>query len=302
MTIRGVTAMVMGTVVTIDVVGETDTPELSAARAAAIDEAFGWFPQVEAACSRFDPASELSQLVAHVGQPVYAEDILFNAVQFACTLAEETDGAFEPTVGRAMERAGFDRHYVTGAPVAHADANGGASFRDVEIDVDNHTITLHRPLVLDLGAVAKGLAIDLAAQALAPFEHFAIDAGGDLYLGGLNHDEAPWVVGIRHPRQDGVVIESVTVSNAAVCTSGDYERGRHLLDPLSSLPAGTVASATAIAPTAMLADGVSTAAFVLGPDKGLALFERTHVDGLIITPDLRRYATAGMNHVVLSHS
>lgn len=302
MTLCGVTSMAMGTVVTIDVVGHDDNPEPPAARAAAIDEAFGWFQQVEAACSRFDPQSELSHLVAHVGTPVPVGDILFSALQFACALAEETDGAFDPAVGRAMERAGFDRHYVTGAPVAHAGAANDASFRDIEVDAATRTITLHRPLVIDLGAVAKGLAIDLAAQALAPFEHFAIDAGGDLYLGGLNHEHAPWTVGIRHPRQDGAIIESIAVSNAAVCTSGDYERGRHLLDPLSCSPANAVASATTIAPTAMLADGVSTAAFVLGAEDGLPLFERLNLDGLLITPDLRRHATAGLHHVVLSHT
>ena len=76
-------------------------------------------------------------------------------------------------------------------------------------------------MTLDLGAVAKGLAIDAAARELQPFGDFAIDAGGDLYLGGRNPDGAPWSVGIRHPRLDGRLIDSLRVSNKAVCTSGD---------------------------------------------------------------------------------
>ena len=86
-------------------------------------------------------------------------------------------------------------------------------------------MTLHRPLLLDLGAVAKGLAIDMAARELQPFENFAIDAGGDLYFGGCNAAGEPWSVGIRHPRGDGL-LDTLRVSDAAVCTSGDYER-RH---------------------------------------------------------------------------
>ncbi len=62
-------------------------------------------------------------------------------------------------------------------------------------------ITLLRPLILDLGAVAKGLAIDMAARELRSFPSFAINAGGDLYLGGFNPQGSPWSIGIRHPRE-----------------------------------------------------------------------------------------------------
>src|SRR5262249_39973612 len=91
------------------------------------------------------------------------------------------------------------------------------------------------------------------------------------------------------------------VSNCAVCTSGDYERrsasadgGHHILDPRTGQSANAVASATVIAPTAMLADALATAAFVLGPEDGIQLLERLGIDGLIITPSLEQYATQGM--------
>src|SRR5438046_2000943 len=83
--------------------------------------------------------------------------------------------------------------------------------------------------------------MQLAATQLAPLEQFTVDAGGDLYLGGHNADDRPWSVGIRHPREDGALIETLRVSNAAVCTSGDYDQARpdtegehqehHILDP-----------------------------------------------------------------------
>jgi thiamine biosynthesis lipoprotein len=89
------------------------------------------------------------------------------------------------------------------------------------------------------------------------------------------------------------------VSNAAVCTSGDYERrgapgGHHILDPRTGSSATELASVTVVAPTAVAADAVATAAFVLGPAAGLRLCERLGVDALMLTPAGERYETRGM--------
>ena len=235
------------------------------------------------------------QLTARVGEPVPASAILFEAVRFALTVAEESGGAFDPTVGHPMETRGHNREHRTGEMVRTAIAPGGdVSYRDVDLDPERRTITLRRPLLLDLGSVAKGLAVDAAARELEPFSDFSIDAGGDLYLGGRNPQGAPWSVGIRHPRRDHELIDSLRVSNQAVCTSGDYERPDHILDPRMGEPAGAVASATVVAPTAMLADALATAAFVLGPAAGIQLLNRMGVEGLIVTPDLERFETGGL--------
>src|ERR1700742_74678 len=98
----------MGTVVTIHVVPEADAVE------SAIDRAFGWFREIEARCTRFSSASELAQLCAKPTEPVAVSAILFEAVQFALQVAEETDGAFDPTIGHRMEALGFNREYRTG--------------------------------------------------------------------------------------------------------------------------------------------------------------------------------------------
>jgi thiamine biosynthesis lipoprotein len=204
-----------------------------------------------------------------------------------------------------MEAAGFNREHRTGRIVrTPLDPGGAVSYRDVRLDPDRKTITLLRPLILDLGAVAKGLAIDMAARELRAFENYAIDAGGDLYLGGRNPGDAPWGIGIRHPRHDGQLIDTVRVSNAAVCTSGDYERrsagesgDHHILDPRTGVSPNAMASVTVVAPTAMAADGLATAAFVLGPVDGIRLLERQGVDGLMVSPTLERYVTRGMGSV-----
>ena len=172
------------------------------------------------------------------------------------------------------------------------------TFRDVDLDPDRCTITLRRPLLLDLGAVAKGLAIDLAGQELAPLGRCMIDAGGDIAVRGLNPAGTLWQIGIRHPRQDDALLTTLRLTDAAVCTSGDYERpatppavGHHILDPRSGRSPEAVASVTVIAPTAMAADALGTAAFILGPRRGLRFLARQGVAGLIVTPDLVTHAT-----------
>lgn len=292
----------MGTVVTIQVVGHGGDSQQTTHREEAVERAFGWFGRIEECCTRFDPRSEVMQLATKVGVPVPVSAILFESVQFGLAVAEESGGAFDPTVGYAMETRGFNREYCTGQTIRTAlESAGAVSYRDVRLDSDRKTITLLRPLILDLGAVAKGLAIDLAARELRQFENFAIDAGGDLYLGGCSPNGGPWSIGIRHPRRDHELIDSVRVSNRAVCTSGDYEKqssagdgGHHILDPRTEVSPHAVASVTVVAPTAMLADALATAAFVLGPADGIQLFDRLGVDGLIVSATLERYATQGL--------
>jgi FAD:protein FMN transferase len=296
------TSSLMGTVVTFHVIGHGGTDLERAERVAAVERAVGWFEQVTATCSRFLPDNELVQLSDRIGEFVPVSALLFETVQFALHVAEQTNGAFDPTVGHRMALRGFNQEFRSGR-AAHVDVagDGTASYRDVVLDPDGRTITLLRPLVLDLGAVAKGMAIDMAARELQPFRDFAIDAGGDLYLGGSNARGEPWSVGIRHPRKRNALIETLRVSDAAVCTSGDYERRRkadpgihHILDARSGATATAVASATVVAPTAMAADALSTAAFVLGTAEGVDLLEHEGVEGLLFTPTLERFTTRGM--------
>jgi FAD:protein FMN transferase len=301
-------AAVMGTIVTVHVVDHRPGPPAGAPpgapddHAEAVARALDWFARVEACCSRFDLSSELMQLSRHIGVAVPVSAMLYEVVQFAVAVAAETGGAFDPTVGREMETRGFNREHRTRQVVRTPLAPGGAvSYRDVDLDRTQRTIALRQPLILDLGAVAKGFAIDMAARELQPFGDFAVDAGGDLYLGGRSPAGTPWSIGIRHPRRDRHLIESLHVSNAAVCTSGDYARrsadplgGHHILDPRTGTSREGIASVTVVAPTAMAADALATAAFVLGPQEGIRLLERQAVEGLIVSTALERYETRGM--------
>ena len=288
----------MDTAISIEVVNPSppDHPEES------VERAFGWFREVEHRCSRFDDQSELSMLSRTVGAPVVVSPLLYRALEFAVAVARESQGAFDPAVGRRMEANGFNRNFRTGRVAdSRLTAAAEGTFRDIRFDPSRQTVLLRKPLVLDLGAVAKGFAIDLAAGELAPFPNFAINAGGDIFVRGRNPAGEPWAIGVRHPREPGALIETLHVSNVAVCTSGDYERprpdgepGHHILEPRTGCSAAGVASVTVVAPSAMVADALATAAFVLGPARGLSLLERHQVEGLIVSSDLTESASRGL--------
>jgi len=285
------TAIAMDTIVSVEVI--TPQPEMTVRPA--IQRALRWFGVVEQVCSRFDPDSETRRLLDHVGTPVVVGTVLFEAVRFALALAKTTAGVFDPTVGGLLEEKGFDRNYRTGERVSsqvlgQIQPRGRASYRDVLVNPARRTVLLRRPLVLDLGAVAKGLAIDLAARELAAFDNICIDAGGDLFARGHNTRGEPWKIGVQAPRDAEALAFVLTISGQAVCTSGDYERRtaagdeHHLIDPRTGRSGQALTSTTVVAPTAMAADGLATAAFLLGPKRGLRLLEREGVSGVLIVP------------------
>lgn len=283
----------MDTTITIELPG--DPPRAQAA----VKQAFGWFDEVERICSRFDDQSELSRLCRTAGEPVPVSGLLFSAIRFAVEVAVQSGGAFDPAIGAAVSAAGFNRNYRTGA-VSRPAGSTEASFRDVVVDESGPSVRLLQPLQLDLGAVAKGMAIDLAGRELSAFDDFAINAGGDLFVRGRNAEGSPWRLGVRDPRDFDALVETFELEGLALCTSGDYERrnestgAHHLFDARSKKAAAQCASVSVIAPTAMAADALATAAFALGPVEGIAFLEAQGVEGLIITPAGERFETAGL--------
>jgi thiamine biosynthesis lipoprotein len=271
----------MDTLITASVISEERAGDVRRA----LERALRWFELVEAACSRFEPGSEVTRLASRPGNPVRVGPIVLGAVEVALAVAEASGGAFDPTVGGALQRRGFDRSYRTGARV-RIPVEAAPSWRDVVLDRDAGTIFLRRALLLDLGAVAKGLAVDLALGELARFPGAVVEAGGDLRVRGTNERCQPWLVGVRdeHGRAGRLLIPG----DAAICTSAGYARqatggGHHLLDPRTGESPTGALSATVIAPTCAAADALATAAFVLGPRRGIDLLEREAAQGLIVT-------------------
>ncbi len=143
---------------------------------------------------------------------------------------------------------------------------------------------------LDLGAIAKGFGVDRAAEALLAqgAKNALVDLGGELRLLGAKPGDpaSPWTAGIRDPRGTGI-LERLDLENAAVATSGGYERFfmyngeryTHIIDPRTGLPLkdgqGSVAGVTVIHPDSCLAaDALATTLTVLGRDEGKAFLEK----------------------------
>ena len=294
------TKLYMDTVVDIQIVIGDGTPEEWAE--AKINSAFDMFRKVEQACSRFCPDSELMNVTKVIGKPIEISPFLFEPLRFALEMAKLTDGKFDPTIGKIMEVQGFNRHYLTGSFIQSPSAES-VTYQDIVLDEQARTLCLNKPLVIDLGAVAKGFAIDLAANELKEFKGFVVNAGGDLFAGGCDQKGEPWKIGIQHPEKKDEIIYVNEISNQAVCTSGSYERKNaklpgmhHIINPQTKESPIDWVSSTVIAPFAMMADTISTAAFLLGKEKGEKVIKDLNLRGLLITPELQIVHVGGDCH------
>ncbi|MBB3070761.1 thiamine biosynthesis lipoprotein [Paenibacillus baekrokdamisoli] len=290
------TKLFMDTVVDIKVVTRKSNDDAESA----IDRAFEAFRKVEHACSRFSLDSELMEACRRIKTPVQISPFLFEPLKFGLEVAKWTNGIFDPTVGKAMEDLGFNQHYLTGKLI-QSSSSESATYRDIILNEQDRTLYLRKPLVIDLGGVAKGFAIDLASQELKEFEGFVINAGGDLYAGGLDESGSKWKIGIQHPINKEQIIQMIEISYEAVCTSGSYERKspinadmHHIIDPNSKQSPTEWISCSVIAPYAMMADAFSTASFLLGADRGRSLIEAIDLKGVLITSDLQICRVGGI--------
>src|SRR5579862_4799309 len=152
--------VVMDTIVTAQAISDLPGADVEQA----LQRALGWFYEVERVCSRFDPDSEVFRLASLVGEPVEISPLLFEAIRFSLEVAALSSGAFDPTVGAAQAQRGFDRNYVTGERISSPAPAGKVTYKDVAINSRHRTVTLRKPLVLDLGAVVKGMAIDRSEE------------------------------------------------------------------------------------------------------------------------------------------
>ncbi|HPT34560.1 MAG TPA: FAD:protein FMN transferase [Bacillota bacterium] len=256
--------------------------------------------------------SELARVNGRAGQaPVKVKPELLQVVEQALYGSELTGGAFDPTVAPLLECWGFlDGQYNVPSPAELREALELVDYRLVKLDLEQETIFLEREgMALDLGGIAKGYIIDRALDILAEngIKHGFINAGGDIGILGGKPDGTPWRIGVRHPRDAEELVAVLNLSSGAVVTSGDYqrffERGgqryHHIIDPESGQPARQLISVTVTAPTAMQADMLSTAIFVLGPERGLKLVESlSGVEVFMVTPDQQTIASKGMKEIM----
>jgi thiamine biosynthesis lipoprotein len=239
--------------------------------AEALESALDEVDRLEGVLSNWREGSELSRLNRGAGSsavPVSRD--LFDAVREALHWAEETGGAFDPTVEPLTRkfRAGGD-----GRPRIGRTAALPGGWREVQIDPEARTIRFGPGVEgLDLGGIGKGFALDRAAVILRSrgVSSFLLDAGGQVLAAGRPPGEEGWLIGVVEPSRRERPSLSLLLRDASAATSGNSQRAGEILDPSTGLPVAGAGSATAVAPDATSADALSTALFVLGPERGTA--------------------------------
>lgn len=232
--------------------------------------------------SRFLPGSELSRLNRDSRAEVPADPLLLRLASAAREAGELTGGLVDATLLREIEAAGYrdSRASCPGAgrpaePAAVTAARPSPARAWAEISVDREAGTIGRPpgVAIDSGGIAKGLLADEIAETLAGFPAFAIDCCGDARIGGTAKRRRP--IRVEDPF-GGDLACSLEVSDGGVATSGITRRSwqggdgapaHHLLDPATGSPAFTgIVQATALAPSAFLADVHAKWALLSGPE------------------------------------
>jgi thiamine biosynthesis lipoprotein len=278
-----------------------------ASGARAIRAAFDRVEEVEAATSTYRKASDISKLNRAAGGPAMAvSPHLWAVVRRALEIAEETGGAFDPTVGPLV--ALWRRTWRRGKAASEAEVEATRAligYRAVECAPDTPRVRLLKPgMELNLSGIAKGYAVAQALEVLQAHGIAAalVDAGGDICGVGAPPKRDGWLIGVRDPARRGEILPTpLLLRDRAVATSGDYEQfgvveGRrlsHILDPRTGRPVEGMASVTVVAPDPTTADAYATAASVLGVQEAIAFAEkRPGIEMMIFYRDGDRTATA----------
>jgi len=285
--------LLMGTVVTLTI--PSDDEEL--ARSAA-EQAFGAMEAVDQCMSLYREESELSRLNRSPARhAIPVTQALFTVIEAAIKYAELTSGAFDITVAPAVRAWGFmSGEWRVPTPEELERLRSIVGYRLIRLDRARRSVELAcEGVEIDLGGIAKGYAIDAAREALeeAGLRDGMIDAGGDIYVMGGQPGQETWNVGIRHPVDESRLLTVLRVTNRAVATSGNAARSfvrdgtlyGHILDPRTLLPTRGTLSVTVIAPSAMMADALATATFVLGPEEGMKFINQLPEVEAIICAD-----------------
>jgi thiamine biosynthesis lipoprotein len=290
--VRRVTDGIMGTRITVELWAQDP-----AKGEQAIDAVLGEMRHIDESMSTYKPSSEVSQVNAKAADgPMHISKELFDLLITAKEYSVITEGAFDITYASVGYLYDFRKH-LRPDDAQIAKALPAVNYLHVILDPKNQTVQFSQKGVrIDLGGIAKGYSVDRGIDVLKSlgYTRAYVGAGGDSRIIGDRFGK-PWIVGIRDPgKGEGNVIARIPLVDAAISTSGDYERYfeekgvryHHIIDPHTGHSASKVRSATVIGPYATRTDGLSKTAFVLGPEKAMEIYNRLDdIDAIIVKLD-----------------
>ncbi len=290
--------MMMGTMVNFTLLG----PDQDSCHSA-LEDTIKRMQELEGVLSRHQADSTLSRL-NNSGELLDPDKDLFKVLSLSKEMSRITRGAFDVTVLPLL--ALYQQQKETGQIPSKTDLDAALKLVDNrEITLSKQRISFNRPgMGVTLDGIGKGYIVDEGVKTLRDlgFNNIYLEAGGDLMVSGTKEHGEPWKIGIQNPRpaiKGKLVI--LELQNQAMATSGDYmqpftpdRRFHHIINPLTGFSPPELASCTITAPTVAQADGLATAAMVLGPTESLDLLESLpECGGFLIGKDLNTYSTTG---------
>lgn len=292
----------MGSLAHLVVVGSQPCEHLAWARAR--------LEQLEAAWTRFDDHSEVSQLNSAAGHPLVVSADTFRLVSTAVAAWERTRGSFDPTLVHALVSHGYDRTFtsIDHPEPAHGPVPLGFA-AGIELVAGVNAVTLPIGTGLDPGGIGKGLAADIVVEELLArgADGAMVNLGGDIRADGTAPDGADgWTIGVDDPFDSKHELLRITVPAGAVATSSRLKRQwattvgtslHHLLDARTGEPIDNdIAAVTVVAGAAWWAEALSKAVFTAGISDGFD--QLTNASAVIVDLDGNRYATADLESVL----
>ena len=300
--LRKRTTLLMGSRFDITIVGQD-----SLSTEANIDTVIAEISRIENLISDWKETSQVSHVNKNAGiQAVKVDKELFELTKRAIRFSEITGGAFDISFGSMEKVWKFDgsmKEIPSAETVQRSVAKVG--YKNIILDSTNSTIFLKlEGMKIGFGSIGKGYAADRgrAIMLARGIKAGIVNASGDMSTWGKQPNGKDWIVGITNPFDTEKLVGKISLKQAAVATSGNYEkyieieakRFSHIINPLTGYPAIGVASVTVIGPEAEMANGFSTALVVLGEQKGIEVISQYPDYQCIFITDNHKVITSGL--------
>ena len=256
---------------------------------------------LESKWSRFRSESELMRLNNAPGQPIEVSPETIRLILEMKNAYEVTDGLYDPNILGEIIDAGFAKSKDNDLDISiwTGRETSDLGINDVEVDLENSTVTIPRGVGLDSGGIGKGLAADLMAVRAMELGAMgiAVFAGGDVSVRGISDTGDGWHIGIQDPSNSEKYVDTVSLSIGGIATSGlsgwlSKTGNSHIIDPQSGNSAQSlVLQSTVIARAAVHAEALAKVSFMMPIPEALAVIEDAGAQALIFDNNFDRYET-----------